>query len=292
MKKYIQIFAVVLLSAFSLHAGYTLNEAVTKGYINFSANSASGYQLVKAVVQNKLSVAVDIDFSKSWLVQDNDTQRVGLVNETSTKAYYLRLAANTTYTLYFNSYCLDHNRHSPVTGIAFVWIYEIPSQFCDIINALRNNSGQYFMWGITDGSGLLVQPWKAADPRPPVGGPIVTSSGVVLRGNVSWATSGAYINLKADKIQNLSNLSTTGSLRLRVWATRFQYTGGTINGYILGSRSLSPLPPNNYYANISGNVPYTRPPTGSYYTTMTIEEYTNSGWVIRDYINFPGLSRF
>jgi hypothetical protein len=296
MKKLIQITSLFLflVCVSALHAGFTLRDAVAGGYITFSAQSSSGYTQVKAVVKNLKSFAVDVDFSTAWLVQNNDSQRIGLVYELNTKAYYLRLAANKTYTFYFYSYCLDQSRHVPTTGTAFVSIYTIPSQFSQIINALRNNYGQSYMWSITDGSGSLVSAWKAADPRRPVGGGGGggTTSGIKISGNVSWATSGSSINIKADKIQNLSSSSTSGYLRLRIWATRFRYTGGTINGYVLGTRSLSPLAPSYYYPNISGYVPYTRPPAGTYYTTITVEEYTASGWVIRDYVNFSNLSSF
>jgi hypothetical protein len=81
-------------------------------------------------------------------------------------------------------------------------------------------------------------------------------------------------------------------LRLRVWATRSRYSGRRIPGHILGTRNLNPLQPGYYYSNISGYVRYTRPRPGRYYTTITLEEYNSGFWVVKDYINFRGRTKF
>jgi hypothetical protein len=118
-------------------------------------------------------------------------------------------------------------------------------------------------------------------------------NGISISGQCSWSTSSNYINIKVAKVSNSrSSGSLSGTLRVRVWATKNRYTGGTINGYVLGTRSLDQLKGGYYLSSISGDVTYTSPPAGDYYTTLTLEEYTNSGWVIQDYLNFSGTSRF
>lgn len=117
------------------------------------------------------------------------------------------------------------------------------------------------------------------------------TTGIDLSGSASWATSGSKINIKAEHVGNLSSTATTGSLRLRIWATRSRYSGKTITGYIMGTRNLKPLPPLYHYSNITGKVKYRKPPKGKYYTMITVEEYTASGWRIMDYINFRTIFR-
>lgn len=125
---------------------------------------------------------------------------------------------------------------------------------------------------------------------------IKTSGGIAdasidLSGTSSWSRVGTSIDIKVAKVANRAS-GTSGSLRLRIWATKSRYAGGSLSGYVLGTRSLSPLQAGNYYSNISGNVAYTRPPVGTYYTLLAVEEYTSSGWRIRDYINFSGTTTF
>jgi hypothetical protein len=279
--------------------GIGLYQAFSSGQISISGQSSSSYSETKLVVRNLRTYSLEVDFSTACLVQNNSSQRVGLAYEKRTGSYYLRLSANTTYTLYFSSRCLDRSRSSPSTGVSYTTILDI-TQFTQIVNCLRNNYTQSSVWAITDDSGAYSQSWKTADPRyvnnPPPGGGGGGGGGynsnLDLSGNVRWSTSGSQINIQAGKVANNSSSSTSGSLRLRIWATRSRYAGGGITGYVLGTRNLSSLRPNYYYSNISGNVSYTRPPSGTYYTTMTLEEYSASGWVIRDYINFSSTTRF
>lgn len=113
-----------------------------------------------------------------------------------------------------------------------------------------------------------------------------------LSGTASWQVSGRAVDIRVGKVSNLATSGRSGSLRLRLWATRSKYSGGSISGYVLGLRRLNPLPGGYSYNSVSGQVLFTRPPSGTYYTTITLEEYTPAGWVVRDHINFRGTSRF
>lgn len=117
------------------------------------------------------------------------------------------------------------------------------------------------------------------------------SGSVEMTGASSWATSGNQVEIKVAKVSNKAS-GRSGSLRLRLWAVKKRYSGGRISGYIIGTRSLKPLSAGYAYTNISGKVPYKRPPSGRYYTALTLEEYTSSGWVSRDWVSFSGTSKF
>jgi len=113
-----------------------------------------------------------------------------------------------------------------------------------------------------------------------------------LVGSVGWNTSGSLINIKATKILNGRSGGTSGTLRLQVWATRSPYSGGTISGYIMGTRTLGTLPAGYSYNNIEGNVAFTAPPAGTYHTTLTLAEYQNGSFVIVDYVTFTSTATF
>lgn len=113
-----------------------------------------------------------------------------------------------------------------------------------------------------------------------------------MSGKVAWKTSGQKVNIRVGKVANLSNTGKSGSLRLRLWALRSPYTGGSISGFVMGTRTLSPLTGGYAYTKIKGHVAFRRPPAGKYYTAVTLEEFTTSGWVVRDYTSFSGKNQF
>ncbi len=117
-----------------------------------------------------------------------------------------------------------------------------------------------------------------------------SATDIDLSGSCSWNISGSTINIVAGKVQNQTSGGSSGTLRLQIWATDFPYSGGGISGYVLGTRTLGTLQGGYSYNSISGSVAYTTPPHGLYYTTMTVEEYSGGGYVIRDYLTFSGTS--
>ena len=107
-----------------------------------------------------------------------------------------------------------------------------------------------------------------------------------LEGSTSYRISakGAFIN--AAKIVN-SGDSTSGALRLRLWATKNRYTGGSINGYVVATRGLGELSA-GYRLTIPSKEEscIKKPRRGSYFMTLTLEEYRNGGYVVIDSVNF------
>lgn len=111
-----------------------------------------------------------------------------------------------------------------------------------------------------------------------------------LYGSIGWQFTGtASVTLRADRVSFSCSgaTGTSGALRLRLAARPTPYPGGA-GSYTLGARELNSLSCNQYYSNISQTVPYQKPPEGSWYTTMFLDQYTSSGWVIKDWVNFDG----
>lgn len=141
-----------------------------------------------------------------------------------------------------------------------------------------------------------------ADPKQPANsphadvptaiGPATSPFTVAIEGNTSWSLSNNVLNIKVDKVTH-NGTGITGSLRLRLWATQVPYSGGSITGYVLGTYQFQAvLQPGQYYHDISVNVPYTAPPDGTYFTTLTLEEYFDSGWSIMSFSAFPNTNYF
>ena len=72
-----------------------------------------------------------------------------------------------------------------------------------------------------------------------------------LSGTCSYKIIGNYITLYGVKIQNQNNSRTTGTLKVAIWATKYPYNGGTINGYKLYEYTLYPLDAGYVYNDVS-----------------------------------------
>ncbi len=119
----------------------------------------------------------------------------------------------------------------------------------------------------------------------------LNSVNIDMSGTVSWTTKNGKVNIKVGSIANLGTAK-SGSLRLRLWAVKSKFAGGSLKGYVIGTRTLNPLSAGRQYKNLKGKVSFTKPPSGKYHTVLTVEEYTSTGWKIRDYITFSSTTKF
>lgn len=118
----------------------------------------------------------------------------------------------------------------------------------------------------------------------------VTTGSIDMSGAASWSAKKGKVNITVARIANLGSTK-SGSLRLRLWAVKSKYAGGNLSGYILGIRTLGQLPGGYQYTKVKGKVAYIKPPSGRYYSVLTLEEYTTAGWKIRDYTSFSGTNK-
>ena len=85
--------------------------------------------------------------------------------------------------------------------------------------------------------------------------------------------------LKAERIENRSRNTTTGTLHLRLWAT--ENSSPTGKGYVLADANLSyindtgQLAPGGAFTNIEVSVRLTAPPDGTYYLHLVVSQYPN-----------------
>jgi len=121
-----------------------------------------------------------------------------------------------------------------------------------------------------------------------------TNLGIKLSGNWSYSMdfSAQTAHITGDKIVNNAS-STSGTVKISLYLTDTKYAGGSINGYALANNKFDQLEGGYYYHDVDKQLNFdASPPSGNYYVTLLLLEYTNDGFVIRDYISFENLLAF
>tara|TARA_Y100001968_G_scaffold333485_1_gene396594 strand:- start:2044 stop:3750 length:1707 start_codon:yes stop_codon:yes gene_type:complete len=117
------------------------------------------------------------------------------------------------------------------------------------------------------------------------------SGAISLSCPCGYQIDGSVLSLSASQVLNGRNGGSSGTLKLKLWASSSRYTGGAISGYILGEVNLGELDGGHYYSDIERNTTLRKPPDGAYFITMTLTEY-NGEDVIIDYISFDSTQSF
>ena len=112
-----------------------------------------------------------------------------------------------------------------------------------------------------------------------------------LECSCSYRTQGDSITFGVAAIRNNRSGGTSGTLKLKVWATRTLYQGGTISGYLLAEERLGQLRGGYSYTSLSYTKSWEVPPAGTYYITMTVTEYDGQDFVM-DYVTFDDTATF
>jgi hypothetical protein len=107
---------------------------------------------------------------------------------------------------------------------------------------------------------------------------------VLFEGQSGYDQIDDMVTLTADTVVNYDRSGKSGALRMQLWAALSPYYGGKIKGYVMGTTALGKLNGGWEFYDVEEKVPFVSPPPGFYYVTMTVEEYTRSGWIIRDSI--------
>ncbi|MEM6823143.1 MAG: hypothetical protein AAF558_14525, partial [Verrucomicrobiota bacterium] len=137
-----------------------------------------------------------------------------------------------------------------------------------------------------DGEEYLIKDYIAFDKVKTFKAPKEKKDPVRFIGYARYKFDDDEVILGADKITNENSNGSTGSLEIRLWATKKKYKGGSIDGYILGKFDKDPLKAGYYYGEISKRVKAYKPPKGTYYLTMTLGELKGEKYTILDYIRF------
>ena len=115
------------------------------------------------------------------------------------------------------------------------------------------------------------------------------TSNVTFVGQIGYAVNNNTVDLRANEVRNLGE--TSNNLRLELWAFPQPFDGTPQTGFRMAVRDLGVLAGGASFTNIQGAVPFTPPPTGTWYFSMFLTEFTgsanNQGYSLRAYGTFP-----
>jgi len=112
-----------------------------------------------------------------------------------------------------------------------------------------------------------------------------------LECSCSYHIQGGTITFGAAAVTNDRTGGTSGTLKLKVWATSTPYRGGAIRGHLLATQTLGELMGNYQYTSLSYTQALDAPPAGVYYITMTVTEYDGQDYIM-DYVTFDNTASF
>ncbi len=119
-----------------------------------------------------------------------------------------------------------------------------------------------------------------------------SDTGIAFVGNVTYGISltSNLVEMTAARIQNTRSASTvSGPLRLALWFTTVPYAEAS-TGYLTATYSLGSLTGSTSFFNVdSGLVAWTRPPDGTYYVTLDVEELSGGQYYYDDFAQFTKL---
>ena len=116
------------------------------------------------------------------------------------------------------------------------------------------------------------------------------ATNVTFVGQIGYEVSGPNVILSASEVRNLDDVS--ANLRMELWAYPQPFNGSPQAGGVRTAvLDLGQLAGGSSITNIQASVPFSRPPTGTWYFTMFLTEFTgapnNDGYVARAYGTFP-----
>ena len=119
----------------------------------------------------------------------------------------------------------------------------------------------------------------------------IGSGNVTLVGDVSLGGTGRRAEYSINEIRNLRELTSSGLLRLAIYATREPYDGST-NRTVVANRVLGELAQGDFYTHLQGKFTMKRPGRGLFYLTVAVEEYNGSGYETVSYATIPEPRQF
>ncbi|NOT10576.1 MAG: helix-hairpin-helix domain-containing protein [Methylococcaceae bacterium] len=84
--------------------------------------------------------------------------------------------------------------------------------------------------------------------------------------------------------RELENVS--GTLSIELWALNTPYTGADFTGVVLANTRIGELFGQHYLSDCRYDLNFLEPPEGTWFLTLMLREWTETGYASRDYVNF------
>ncbi|CAG1022273.1 hypothetical protein MTYM_01594 [Methylococcales bacterium] len=109
----------------------------------------------------------------------------------------------------------------------------------------------------------------------------------ILAGNCGYKVQGDRIVITIGEIANLREQGEiSGTLAIEVWALERPYAGGQFDGVALAGTSIGELHGKHSLTECRYDLIFQAPPPGHWHLTLMLREWTNLGYITRDYLNF------
>ncbi|MDD5274365.1 MAG: helix-hairpin-helix domain-containing protein [Methylovulum sp.] len=115
----------------------------------------------------------------------------------------------------------------------------------------------------------------------------VVELGITLAGTCGYEIHDGLVTISIAEIANnrdADNIS--GTLSVELWALPQPYCGGEFDGIALAGNSIGELYGQYFLANCRYEMPFQEPGDGMWYLVLMLREWTETGYITRDYINF------
>jgi DNA uptake protein ComE-like DNA-binding protein len=114
-----------------------------------------------------------------------------------------------------------------------------------------------------------------------------TISDLALAGDCGYEIQNDQVIINISEIANnrdLENIS--GTLSIELWALDKPYTGAEFDGLALAGTSIGELFGQHHLSNCRYELNFQEPSAGTWYLTLMLREWTETGYFTRDYVNF------
>jgi len=112
-------------------------------------------------------------------------------------------------------------------------------------------------------------------------------SGLSLSRNCGYEIQNNRVVINISEIANHRELAnTSGTLSIELWALNTPYTGADFNGIPLASTCIGELFGQYSLSDCLYDLNFQDPTAGTWFLTLMLREWDESGYVTRDYVNF------
>jgi DNA uptake protein ComE-like DNA-binding protein len=109
-----------------------------------------------------------------------------------------------------------------------------------------------------------------------------------MTGNVGYRVDGGRVKIFADRVKNpRAAENRSGTLSLELWALSAPFNGGRFEGRHLAGVEIGSVQGGSELALQPMELAFTAPPAGPWQIVLMLREWTASGFVTRDFSNFP-----
>jgi hypothetical protein len=113
------------------------------------------------------------------------------------------------------------------------------------------------------------------------------TSKLALVGASGFDASEGRVLITIDQIaNNRPTVNVSGTLAVELWALPQPYAGGDFQGHAVAGTMIGELSGQHYLSNCRYDLLFNEPPVGRWHMTLMLREWTELGFVTRDYVNF------